>query len=91
MLSITSFTFKIYTRKVNHIAAYFDQIAAQESIARDDAAALAGLLEYCTMAQIVKFINTTMERERKNCLALLLDYKNKEFGDYDPMDSFALE
>ena len=37
------------------------------------------------------FIQTAQEAQAVNVLALLLEYKNAHFADFDPMDEFTLE
>ena len=44
-----------------------------------------------TLAQIAEFIAAAQEAQAVNVLALLLEYKNAHFADFDPMDEFTLE
>lgn len=44
-----------------------------------------------TLPQITRFITIAQESEAKNLLPALMDYKNKNFADYNPMDEFTLE
>ena len=87
---ITSFSFKDYTRQVNHIVAYLDKISVYDRILKDDISIAMSLKEF-TLAQITEFINIALEHNCTNCLAMLMDYKNKTYSSYDPMDEFTLE
>ncbi|MBQ9860827.1 MAG: leucine-rich repeat protein [Clostridia bacterium] len=87
---IQSFGFKKFTRVVNHLVAYFDRITAYGRIAKDDISVETFLPQF-TLAQICDFINIANENNATNVLAILLDYKNKNFADFDPMDEFVLE
>ena len=48
-------------------------------------------MERFTLAQITEFIQAAQEANATNVLAALLEYKNKTFPDFDPMDEFTLE
>ena len=87
---IEAFAFKKYTRLVNHLVAYFDRITVYDRIRNDDVS-VAELLPRFTLAQITEFINVAVENNCTNVSAVLLDYKNRTFADFDPMDAFALE
>ena len=52
---------------------------------------IAEYLDYFTLAQIVEFINVAMENQSNDCLAILMDYKDKKFAEFDPMDMFTLD
>lgn len=39
----------------------------------------------------MSYIAAAQEANAVNVLALLLDYKNTHFADFDPMDEFTLE
>ena len=41
--------------------------------------------------QITDYLVTAQEAGAANVLAALLDYKNANFSDFDPMDEFTLE
>jgi hypothetical protein len=87
---IKSFAFKKYTRQVNHLVAYFDRVTVWDRVRKDDVT-VAELLPGFTLAQITEFIAAAQEAKTTNVLALLLEYKNAHFADYDPMDEFTLE
>ena len=87
---IMSFSFKTYTRQVNHIVAYLDRITVWDRVRNDDISVM-DMMNAFTLAQIMEFIKTAQEANAVNVLALLLDYKNAHFADFDPMDEFTLE
>lgn len=87
---VESIRFRTYTRKVNHIIAYLDKIAFIGRVLRDDAS-IGSSLDAFTQAQIMEFITAAMENHCVNSLAVLMDYKNRTFGEEDPMKEFTLE
>lgn len=44
-----------------------------------------------TLAQVTEMIRVAQEAQAVNVLALLLEYKNAHFADFDPMEEFTLE
>ena len=90
LFEVTSFGFKKYTRKVNHIVAYLDRVTVYGRVLNNDSS-IAEYLDYFTLAQIVEFINVAMENQSNDCLAILMDYKDKKFAEFDPMDMFTLD
>ena len=80
------------TRRANHITAYLDRITIVGRIAKDDISALEYLNRF-TIAQISSFIDVCNKNHCVNCLAALLDYKNKLYLDepIDLMKEFTLE
>ena len=48
------------------------------------------LLKYFNFAQIIELINIAQKENAVNVLALLIDYKNSNFADLDPMEEFVL-
>ncbi len=87
---IKHFSFKKYTRQVNHIVSYLDKATIYNRIANDDIS-VAQYLGNFTLAQITEFINIAIKNNCPNVTALLLDFKNKNFADFDPMEEFSLE
>ena len=87
---VLEFTFKSYTRKVNHIVAYLDKVTIYDRIRNDDVTISQSLSAF-TVVQISEFIKVAAENNCANVLAVLIDYKNKHFSDYDPMDEYILE
>ena len=90
MSKLGLFSFPRYTRTVNHIVSLLDKWIAEDRIKKDDVS-VANLLDLATFAQIMGFIKIAQEAKAVNVLALLLDYKNAHFADFDPMDEFTLE
>ncbi|MBO5934248.1 MAG: leucine-rich repeat protein [Clostridia bacterium] len=80
----------LWNRRSNAIISYLDRITVYGRIAKDDMSVNESLPQY-TMAQIVDFINVANENNATNILSLLLDYKNKNFADFDPMEEFVLD
>lgn len=86
---IEKFSFENYTRQVNHIVAYLDQITVEDRILKDDVT-VEMMLSNFTLAQIKDFINIASVNNCTNVIALLLNYKNEHFKDFDPMEEFTL-
>ena len=61
-----------------------------DRIARDDTS-VESILPSFTLAQITEFIRVATESGSTNVTALLLNYKNQNFADYDPMEAFSLD
>lgn len=88
--TLGDFTFKKYTRWTNHIVGWFDRYVIIDKIKKDDAS-VQSILSGFTLAQITEFINLASENNCTNVTAILLDYKNRNFADFDPMEEFALD
>ena len=86
---IKEISFKKFTRRVNHIIAYFDRITVYGRIAKDDVSVERFLPQF-TLAQFSDFIKIANENNATNVLAMLLEFKNKNFENYDPMEEFVL-
>ena len=78
------------SRIANHQIAYFDRITAYGRILKDDVS-VERFLQYFTIAQITEFIRVATENNATNVLAMLLEYKNNKFADFDPMAEFILD
>ena len=65
-----------------------DVLPSVEQVSVEEAAAL---LDGFTLAQITEFTAVAQEAKSTNVLALLMEYKNTHFADFDPMDEFTLE
>ena len=89
-VEITSFTFRKYTRQVNHIVSLLDRWTVLGRITNDDLTVIDRLPDF-TLAQITAFIAAAQEANAANVLAALLEYKNASFADFDPMEEFTLE
>ena len=87
---IKKFGFNHFNRKTNHLVAYLDCVTVYDRIRNDDTT-IAQVLPQFTLAQITEFINVASEHNCTNVNAVLLDYKNQHFADFDPMDEFTLD
>ena len=87
---IRNFCVEQFTRKANHIIAYLDRVTIYDRIRKDDTG-ISTFLPQFTLAQITEFIKVATENNCTNVTALLLDYKNQNFADFDPMEEFSLE
>lgn len=87
---IKKFSVRRYTRQANHIVAYLDRITVWDRVRQDDVGVM-DIMDGFTLAQITEFIKVATENNCTNVTALLLDYKNRNFADYDPMEEFSLE
>ena len=87
---INSITAHPFTRKANHVIAYFDRVTIYDRIRKYDVGFI-NLLPHFTLAQITDFIKVATESNSTNVMAMLLDYKNKNFADFDPMEEFSLD
>lgn len=87
---IRKFRFEKYSHQVNHIVAYFDKATVYNRIINDDVT-VAQYLHNLTPAQISNFIEVASQNECPNVSAILLDYKNEHFAEFDPMAEFTLE
>ena len=87
---VKTFRFKKYSRMINHIATYLDRITVYDRVAKDDVSVEAFLPTF-TLAQITEFIKIAQESNATNVTALLLNYKNENSGDFDPMAEFTLD
>lgn len=87
---VHTFKFKKYSRQVNHIVAYLDRVTVWDRVRKDDLSVM-DMIDGFTLAQITDFIAAAQEANAVNVLAALLEYKNNNFADFDPMDEFTLE
>ena len=89
-LEIVSLRPKTWNRRANSVVAYLDRITVWDRVRKDDVSVM-DLIERFTLAQVMELIQTAQEAQAVNVLALLLEYKNAHFADFDPMDEFTLE
>ena len=89
-IEIQQFKIEKYSRQANHIVAYLDQCTIYGLIRNDDVS-IENKLSSFTLAQIIEFIKIASEYNSTNVAALLLNYKNEQFSDYDVMDEFTLD
>ena len=73
-----------------HMVVHLDKATVSGRIKKDDVSA-SQWFDRFTLAQIQGFIDLANENKATNVLALLLEYKEKTFPDFDPMDEFTLE
>lgn len=79
-------------RKLNAILLELDRITLSAQIRNDNVEAIEEKqLDGLTVSQISDFIKLSTECNAANCTALLLDYKNKKYPEYDNFDEFVLE
>ena len=78
------------SRYANHIVAYLDRITIWERIQKDDTAII-DLLPQFTAAQINEFISIATEAHAVNVTAMLMEYKNTNYPDLDPLAEFTLD
>ena len=90
LLFVSNIKIKKPTRVANHIIAYLDRVTAIDRIIADDIT-FADTLHDCSLAQITDYINIANDNGANNVLAMLMDYKNANFADFDPMDEFVLD
>ena len=89
-LSIDYLHPNFWNRRTNNVIAFLDRITVLGRIQKDDVSIMSRIDKY-TLAQVMEFINVAQEAGAVNVLALLLDYKNQSFSDFDPMEAFTLE
>ena len=88
--TLGKFSFDKYTRKVNHIVCMLDKVTTAGRVAADDITVYDNLPLF-TIAQIMEFLRVAEENHAVNVAAMLIEYKNKTYPDYDPMDEFTLD
>ena len=79
-----------WNRRTNTVIAYLDRITVFDRVKKDDVSVMNQMQRF-TLAQITEYIKLAQESNAVNVLALLLEYKNAHFADFDPMDEFTLE
>lgn len=79
-----------HTRKSNHIIFVLDKWTITDRIEKDDDS-ISLMLPVFTLAQITEFIRLANEKNSSVTLAVLMDYKNKNFADADPFAEFTLD
>lgn len=82
---------EISKRELNTIIFEFDRISLKSTIAKDDVSKLTNsILSTLTFAQVVELIEFSAKNNSTSCTALLMDYKNKVFGETDIFDMLIL-
>ena len=79
-----------YTRQINHIVFLLDRWIVRSGI-RNDNCSIMDRISSFTFAQIIEFLDLAMESGSRNCIALLLNYKNEQFNQFDQMTEFTLD
>lgn len=74
----------------NHVLALLDKFTAIDRVMADDMTIIE-MLPDLSYAQIIEYINIANENNANNVLAALMDYKNENFADFDPMEEFILD
>ena len=77
-------------RRTNMVLGYLDRITMYGRLRKDDVSVMERMDDF-TLAQVTDFIAAAQDAQAVNVLALLLEYKNNRFADFDPMDEFTLE
>ena len=88
--TLGDFRLEKHTRRSNHIIFVLDKWTILDRIEKDDGG-IAELLPAFTLAQITEFIRLANEKGSSNCLAALMDYKNRNFAEADPFAEFTLD
>ena len=84
------FTIKHFSRYANHIVYLLDKWTIEDRIGKNDPT-IGAVLDGLTVAQVCDFIALAAEKKSTDSLAVLMDYKNKNYDDFDPMTEFTLE
>lgn len=80
------------TREMNAIMFELNRATLKSGIRMDDVERVSAIINNIfTLAQITDFIKVAQEHNATNVLALLLEFKNANFPDFDPMAEFVLE
>ena len=65
-------------------------MTVSDRVLKDDASVVEQMDSF-TVAQIIEFISMAQEAGAVNVTAALLDYRNKNYPDYNVMDEFVLD
>ena len=79
-----------WDRRANSVIAFLDRVTVWDRVRKDDVSVM-NLMDRFTLAQVSEMIGIAQENSAVNVLALLMEYKNTHFADFDPMDEFTLE
>ena len=78
--------------EINSILFELDRFAVKSFIARDEAENLnQAILDGFSAAQIIEFIDFASENKSANCTAVLQEYRNDKYPEYDAFSEFVLE
>jgi len=87
---VKGFSFRIFTRQVNHIVTHLDKASVAGRIVKDDIS-VAQWLDLFTLAQIMEFVDLAVKNNATNVTALLLQYKQNNYPDANLLDEFTLD
>ena len=80
------------TKELNALIAELDILTLRHQVQADRYELLTDdTLESFTLLQIDDLLNVSVKSNAVKCSAVLLNYKNKHFADFDPMEEFTLE
>ena len=82
MVDITSIKPKKWNRRANMVISFLDRITIYSRILKDDPS-IGTLLDSFTLPQILSFIDFAAKNECVNATAVLLNYRNENFPEYD--------
>ena len=88
--NLGEFKIKKFSRYANHIVFLLDRWTIEERIIKNDSV-IGELLSGFTVAQLLDFISLASEKNSTNSLAVLMEYKNSKFDQYDPLMNFTLD
>ena len=78
--------------EINAILFELDKFAVKNFISKDDAEGLnQAILDGFSVAQIIEFIDFAANNKSTNCTAVLQEYKNKKYPEYDAFSEFVLD
>lgn len=89
-LEITKLVPMAWNRRTNMVISYLDRITVYDRVKKDDVSVM-NQMERFTLAQLGEFISLAQENGAVNVTALLMEYKNTRFPDFDPLAEFVLE
>ena len=81
-MEITSISFKEKSRRSNHVVFLLDKCTIRERILKDDPT-IGTLLDSFTLPRIMSFIDLATKNECVNATAVLLEYRNEHYPEYD--------
>ena len=82
MVEITFIKPQKWNRRANMVIAFLDRFTIYSRILKDDPT-IGTLLDSFTLPQIMSFIDLTTKNECVNATAVLLEYKNEHYPEYD--------
>ena len=83
---------KEMTRELNSILYELGRVCVKSAIRQDNGELLSILLsDAFTTAQVMEFIQIAQASAKTEAIGILMDYKQKNFPDFDPMAEFSLD